>query len=111
MDADRTPTLKPCPFCGQAMQFRKALWPSDGCTDGINHAEPTECGMGCFDIGTTDEGVIDAWNRRAAPTDERAAFEAWARRTSRLPTLAYDAWQAWQARAALSPTPKEDTNE
>jgi hypothetical protein len=59
------PGLLPCPFCGCAVQFRKALWPSDGCTDAIIHAEPSECGLTQFDIGTTDERVIGAWNRRS----------------------------------------------
>lgn len=63
-------SLAPCPFCGGAMQFRKALWPSDGNTDAIIHAEPTECGMPAFDIGSTDEGVIAAWNRRALLAQE-----------------------------------------
>jgi hypothetical protein len=56
--------LLPCPFCGGAMQFRKALWVSDGCTDGIIHDEPTKCGMVVFDTDSTDESVITAWNRR-----------------------------------------------
>jgi hypothetical protein len=52
------------------------------------------------------------------PTDERAAFEAWANgagyalsRHANGPYVwdATDlAWKVWQARAALSPTPKED---
>jgi hypothetical protein len=49
------------------MQFRKALWPSDGCVDAIMHAEPTSCGMVDFSTGTTDESVIAAWNTRPSP--------------------------------------------
>lgn len=60
-----TEQLKTCPFCGGEMQFRKALWPSDGCTDSITHAEPSECGMLDFSTNTTDESVIAAWNRRS----------------------------------------------
>jgi hypothetical protein len=60
------PELKPCPFCGGIMMFRKALWPSDGDCDGVIHAEPSpDCGLGEFSIWTTDERVIDAWNTRA----------------------------------------------
>lgn len=70
--------LLPCPFCGGEAQFRKALWPSDGNTDAIIHAAPSECGLSHFDIGTTDESVIAAWNRRTPP----AAFE-----THPLPTI------------------------
>jgi hypothetical protein len=61
--------LRLCPFCGGAMQPRHALWPSDGDTDAVIHAEPTECGLaGGFSIGTADNGVSvsAAWNRRAA---------------------------------------------
>ena len=60
-------SLKPCPFCGKAMQYRAALFVSDGCTDAVIHAEPTDCGLVQFDIGATDGGVstIAAWNRRA----------------------------------------------
>ena len=64
--------LAACPFCGGAMQFRKALWPSDGCTDAVIHAEPSDCGMHGFDIGTTDESVIGAWNRRASLAEGKA---------------------------------------
>jgi len=73
--------LKACPLCGGRMMFRKALWPSDGCTDAVIHAEPTDCGMVVFDTGTTDESVIAAWNTRksealADDAVERAA-EDW----------------------------------
>lgn len=51
------------------MMFRKALWPSDGCTDAILHAEPTDCGMRAFDTDTIDESVIAAWNRRTAQAE------------------------------------------
>ena len=59
---DGEPNLSPCPWCRAKMMFRKALWPSDGCTDAIIHAAPTTCGMQVFDTGTTDESVIAAWN-------------------------------------------------
>jgi len=63
--------LLPCPFCGGAMMFRKALWPSDGNTDAIIHAGPSVCGLAAFDVGTADESVIPIWNRRApSPRDQ-----------------------------------------
>jgi hypothetical protein len=60
--------LLPCPFCGGRMQRRDALWPSEGDTDAIIHAEPTDCPIeGAFSIGTADDcvSVAAAWNRRA----------------------------------------------
>ena len=56
--------LKPCPFCQGTMQFRKALHISDGNTDAVIHAYPTQCGMVAFEDGTTDESIIDRWNVR-----------------------------------------------
>lgn len=56
--------LLPCPFCGRAMLFRKALWPSEGNFDGVIHAAPGECGLVEFSTGTIDESVIAAWNTR-----------------------------------------------
>lgn len=66
--------LEPCPFCNKAMQYRAALFASDGCTDAVIHAEPTDCGLVQFDIGATDGGVstIAAWNRRSGA--DRAAM-------------------------------------
>lgn len=61
-DNSMTNTLKPCPFCGGAALFRKALWPSGGHTDAILCAN--RCGMTTFDTGTTDESVINSWNAR-----------------------------------------------
>lgn len=58
--------LSPCPFCGGRVQFRKALFVSDGCTDAIIHAEPNNCGMTDFTTYTADQSVITAWNTRAA---------------------------------------------
>ncbi len=58
------PTLLPCPFCGEAMQFRAALWPSEGDRDGIIHAAPTHCPLGQFEDGTFDESIIKKWNTR-----------------------------------------------
>ena len=77
-------SLKPCPFCGKAMQYRAALFVSDGCTDAVIHAEPTDCGLVQFDIGATDGGVstIAAWNRRA--TDPAVAELVEALRTVQL---------------------------
>lgn len=65
--------LTSCPFCNKAMQYRAALFVSDGCTDAVIHAEHTDCGLVQFDIGATDGGVstIAAWNRR--PTDPAVA--------------------------------------
>lgn len=76
--------LKPCPFCGGDVMHRHALWPSDGDTDSVIHAQGSTCGMGCFSIGTADQGVsvAAAWNARAAiaalqaepqPANEREA--------------------------------------
>jgi hypothetical protein len=71
--------LKPCPFCGGAMQPRHALWPSDGDTDAVIHAEPSECGLaGGFSIGTADNGasVAAAWNRRSTPAEGAQSQDA-----------------------------------
>ena len=59
--------LLSCPFCGDAMRPRHALWPCEGDSDGIIHANPTECPAEGFSIGTADEGVsvAAAWNRRS----------------------------------------------
>jgi hypothetical protein len=66
-DTEKAMELKPCPFCGDGARLRCALWPSEGDTDGITHANPTECPAEGFSIGTADDGVsvIAAWNRRA----------------------------------------------
>jgi hypothetical protein len=58
--------LLPCPFCAGSVQFRKALWPSDGDYDGIIHVEITACPMSDFSNGTADGSVIASWNNRAA---------------------------------------------
>lgn len=65
--------LRPCPFCGEAMMFRAALWPSEGDRDGIIHAAPTDCPMGEFSNDTADESIISAWNHRDLPSDAEAA--------------------------------------
>jgi len=57
--------LKPCPFCGKAMMLRGALWPSEGDTDAVIHAEPTDCPMYDFCDGTADGSIAEKWNRRA----------------------------------------------
>src|ERR1700728_2776190 len=54
-----------CPLCKGRMQFRKALWPSDGCVDAIIHAEPTDCGMAEFSDGSADESILAKWHRVA----------------------------------------------
>src|ERR1700749_106334 len=63
-----SPELLPCPWCKGTVQFRKALWISDGNTDAIIHAGPTNCGMVEFSDGTTDESIIAKWNTRAPST-------------------------------------------
>lgn len=71
--------LKTCPFCGGAMQLRYALWPSEGDTDAVIHAAPTECPIeGAFSVGTADDGVTvtEVWNRRAALA-QPSAPEGW----------------------------------
>ena len=59
------PYLKPCPFCGGDVQFRKALDVSDGGTDAIIHRSGAECGMDVFSNFAIDESVITLWNKRA----------------------------------------------
>jgi len=54
--------LRPCPFCNGGMQFRKALWPSDGNTDAIIHDSATDCPLVEFEDGTIDESIIARWN-------------------------------------------------
>lgn len=69
--------LMPCPWCGGEMQYRAALWPSDGDHDGIMHKASTpECGLVEFSTGTSDGQIIAAWNRRA----DDAALQAAERR-------------------------------
>lgn len=65
--------LKPCPFCGGEMQFRAALWPSDGDRDSVIHADPSECGIQDFTTDTADKSVIAAWNRRAHLAEQTGA--------------------------------------
>ena len=62
-----TQALKPCPFCKMPVQHRFALHVSDGNTDDIIHAAPTECGLQYFSVGSADQGVAvtKAWNIRA----------------------------------------------
>lgn len=69
--------LLPCPFCGGAMQPRHALWPSEGDTDGIIHASPTDCPMPEFSVHVADNGVsvAAAWNRRSESERLRAALK------------------------------------
>lgn len=71
--------LKPCPFCGKAMMLRGALWPSEGDTDAVIHAEPTECPMYDFCDGTADGSIVERWNTRPAPaaTDTGLVTVAW----------------------------------
>lgn len=65
--------LLPCPFCGEAVMPRHALWPSDGDTDAVIHVAATECGAAQFSIGTADEGksVAAAWNTRTPTPDAK----------------------------------------
>lgn len=72
-----TDELKPCPFCRMPMQHRFALHVSDGNTDDIIHAEPTDCGLQFFSVNSADQGktVVAAWNERSTqptpPDSER----------------------------------------
>jgi hypothetical protein len=70
--------LLPCPFCGGAMQPRDALWPSEGDTDGIIHASPTDCPLPEFSVHVADEGVsvAAAWNTRASLVGVEQTIEA-----------------------------------
>ena len=56
--------LLPCPFCGKSMMLRSALWPADGDTDSIIHADPTDCPMYDFGNNTADGSIIGLWNSR-----------------------------------------------
>ena len=67
MTAPEKPDLLPCPLCNKAMQFRQALWISDGDTDSIIHAEEADCGIAVFLDGTSDHSIIAKWNRRPSP--------------------------------------------
>lgn len=67
--------LLPCPFCEGAVQFRKALWPSDGNVDAIIHASPTTCGMLEFSDGSTDESILARWNARNRPAQQQPGRE------------------------------------
>jgi len=67
--------LKPCPFCGKAMMLRGALWPSEGDTDAVIHAEPTECPMYDFCDGTADGSIVERWNTRPAPAATDTGLE------------------------------------
>lgn len=67
--------LLPCPFCGGQMQFRQALWPSEGDTDAVIHAAPTNCPLSDFSNDTFDGSVIPAWNTRARLPSSNAAVE------------------------------------
>ena len=56
--------LLPCPFCGGAVQPRDALWPSEGDSDAVIHAAPTDCPISIFSNGSTDKSIYALWNRR-----------------------------------------------
>lgn len=60
------PALLACPFCGGQMMFRQALWPSEGDTDSVIHADanPLNCPLPDFSNDTADLSVIEAWNTR-----------------------------------------------
>jgi hypothetical protein len=75
MTDEKREELKECPFCGDGARLRCALWPSEGDTDGITHANPTECPAEGFSIGTADDGVsvTAAWNRRPPPASYAGA--------------------------------------
>lgn len=53
------------------MQFRQALWPSEGDTDAVIHAYPTLCPMTNFSDGTADKSIIERWNHRPDPAKQR----------------------------------------
>ncbi|MCO7727822.1 hypothetical protein NJB93_14620 [Brucella intermedia] len=54
--------LKPCPFCRKPMMLREALWPSEGDTDAIIHADKTDCPMFGFGDGSADGSIVEKWN-------------------------------------------------
>ncbi len=68
--SDEAIMLKACPWCNKAVQHRFALDISDGGTDDIIHAKPTDCGMQYFSVGSADRGVTvaAAWNQRPDST-------------------------------------------
>ena len=56
------PSLLPCPFCGGAVRRRDALWPAEGDSDAVIHAEPTDCPLQVFSDGTWGGSVYGRWN-------------------------------------------------
>jgi hypothetical protein len=78
MTQDYQQRLSPCPFCGAAVQWRAALWPSEGDRDAIIHAEPTGCGLSDFSDDTFDQSIVAKWNERAtAPAPASAVNDEW----------------------------------
>ena len=44
------------------MMLREALWPSEGDTDAIIHADKTDCPMFGFGDGSADGSIVEKWN-------------------------------------------------
>jgi len=84
--------LLPCPFCGGAVQFRKALHISDGNVDSVIHAAPTDCPMVVFEDGSTDESILARWNVRAAA--QSASEPVWWRWRFFSPRYGWSKWIA-----------------
>lgn len=62
--------LLPCPFCRKPMMLREALWPSEGDTDAIIHADKTDCPMLGFSDGSADGSIIEKWNCSLSNEDD-----------------------------------------
>lgn len=121
--------LKPCPFCGNKVEFRESHVLGEG--GRIRHLDMQEdfCYADFAAISATEnESVIAAWNRRAvidsiptpaAPQEKAGDFEEWwdgylsNRTIDPFPDPAQKinakqaAWSAWHAR----PVPKESAPE
>jgi hypothetical protein len=96
-DKPTSDVLAPCPLCGVAVQFRKALWPSDGCVDAIIHAAPTDCGMVEYSTGTFDESVIGKWNALPRQQDCARCADLEAALDGCLESMEWSTPQGWHA--------------
>lgn len=74
--------LLPCPFCGSAVQPRDALWPSEGDSDAVIHAAPTDCPLVTFSNGTSDKSAYALWNQRFSRAPSDVDWNAESRRLS-----------------------------
>lgn len=119
-------SLLRCPFCGSKAKHATSR---DGEVFAIRCSMWGEGCMGASSWKDTQDQAANAWNSRAAApqppsaSDERERFEAWAATLhvcllrSRIDSDKYrlgatqNIWAAWQARAALAPSPGVDAAE